>query len=140
MLNFCKTIQLALRCPLPNLVSETLFKHAFVDLGCHLGLPWVSFGLWEVCFNGISEFFHSHISLALERRELYRFSADLAKLALRIAERHGSSGEKWFVPYITTAHNQTDGAAVERKSFFVPWFLVSTMCTFEQIFLVWSKP
>lgn len=29
-----------------------------------------------------------------ERRTLYRFSADLAKLALRIAERHGGSGEK----------------------------------------------
>ncbi|KAF8912937.1 dual-domain HisK/Mak2 protein kinase [Gymnopilus junonius] len=29
-----------------------------------------------------------------ERREMYRFSADLAKLALRIAERYGSSGEK----------------------------------------------
>ncbi|KAF9473185.1 hypothetical protein BDN70DRAFT_997771 [Pholiota conissans] len=29
-----------------------------------------------------------------ERRELHRFSADLAKLAIRIAERHGSSGEK----------------------------------------------
>ncbi|KAK0208888.1 hypothetical protein DFS33DRAFT_1254916 [Desarmillaria ectypa] len=29
-----------------------------------------------------------------EQRELYRFSADLARLALRIAERHGSSSEK----------------------------------------------
>ncbi len=34
---------------------------------------------------------------AAEQRELYRFSADLARLALRIAERHGSSSEKWFV-------------------------------------------
>ncbi|KAJ3713607.1 histidine kinase [Lentinula raphanica] len=31
---------------------------------------------------------------AAERRELYRFSADLAKLAIRIADVHGSSGEK----------------------------------------------
>ncbi|KAK0233760.1 dual-domain HisK/Mak2 protein kinase [Armillaria fumosa] len=31
---------------------------------------------------------------AAEQRELYRFSADLARLALRIAERHGSSSEK----------------------------------------------
>lgn len=29
-----------------------------------------------------------------ERREMYRFSVDLGKLALRIADRHGSSGEK----------------------------------------------
>ena len=35
---------------------------------------------------------------AAERRELYRFSTDLAKLALRIADAHGSSMEKWFVP------------------------------------------
>jgi hypothetical protein len=121
-------------------VFETLFKHLFVDLGCHLGLPWVSFGLWEVHPTGVSEFFHSYISRSSGRRELYRFSADLAKLALRIAERHGSSGEKWFVPFITTAPNQTDGEPVELKSFFVPWFLVSTICTFEQTFLVWSKP
>jgi hypothetical protein len=32
---------------------------------------------------------------AAERRELYRFSCDMGKLALKIAERHGSSGEKW---------------------------------------------
>jgi hypothetical protein len=31
---------------------------------------------------------------AAERRELYRFSVDLAKLGLRVAERHGSSMEK----------------------------------------------
>ncbi|KAJ3807998.1 dual-domain HisK/Mak2 protein kinase [Lentinula aff. lateritia] len=31
---------------------------------------------------------------AAERRDLYRFSSDLAKLALRIADVHGSSGEK----------------------------------------------
>jgi hypothetical protein len=35
------------------------------------------------------------ITAAAEGRELYRFSVDLAKLALRIAERHGTSGEKW---------------------------------------------
>ncbi|KAJ3513116.1 hypothetical protein NLJ89_g3133 [Agrocybe chaxingu] len=33
-------------------------------------------------------------ALGAERRELYRFSTDIAKLALRIADRHGSSGEK----------------------------------------------
>lgn len=35
---------------------------------------------------------------AAERRDLYRFSSDLAKLALRIADVHGSSGEKWYFP------------------------------------------
>lgn len=33
---------------------------------------------------------------AAERRELYRFSADLGKLALRIADHFGTSYEKWF--------------------------------------------
>jgi hypothetical protein len=32
---------------------------------------------------------------AAERRGLYRFSVDLAKLALRIADKHGNSSEKW---------------------------------------------
>lgn len=36
---------------------------------------------------------------AAEQRELYRFSADLGKLALRIAERHGSTGEKWYATF-----------------------------------------
>lgn len=35
------------------------------------------------------------IQAAAEKRELYRFSSDLGKLALLIADRHGSSGEKW---------------------------------------------
>lgn len=34
---------------------------------------------------------------AAERRELYRFSADLGKLALRLADQYGSSHEKWSV-------------------------------------------
>lgn len=31
---------------------------------------------------------------AAERRDLYRFSADLGRLGLRIAEAHGTSAEK----------------------------------------------
>jgi hypothetical protein len=34
-------------------------------------------------------------SAAAGRREMYRFSVDLAKLALDIAELHGGSKEKW---------------------------------------------
>ena len=34
---------------------------------------------------------------AAERRELFRFSADLGKLALRIADQYGTSFEKWLV-------------------------------------------
>lgn len=35
---------------------------------------------------------------AAERKELYRFSVDLGKLALRIAERHGTNADRWYVP------------------------------------------
>jgi biotin synthase-like enzyme len=34
---------------------------------------------------------------AAERKELYRFSVDLGKLALRIAERHGTNADRWYV-------------------------------------------
>jgi hypothetical protein len=36
-------------------------------------------------------------TVAAERKELYLFSTDIAKVALRIAEKHGSTGEKWYV-------------------------------------------
>ncbi len=32
---------------------------------------------------------------AAENRKKYRFSSDLSKLALRIADRYGTSSEKW---------------------------------------------
>ncbi len=34
---------------------------------------------------------------AAERKELYRFSVDLGRLALRIAERHGTNADRWYV-------------------------------------------
>ena len=39
------------------------------------------------------------LGAAAERRELYRFSADLGKLALRLADQYGSSHEKWYEVY-----------------------------------------
>ncbi|KAI0028278.1 histidine kinase [Vararia minispora EC-137] len=44
--------------------------------------------------RGTSLGFLFALEAAAERRELYRFSADLGKLALRISERFGSSSEK----------------------------------------------
>lgn len=35
-------------------------------------------------------------AVAAERKELYLFSTNIAKVALRIAEKHGSTGEKWY--------------------------------------------
>ncbi|KAJ3761553.1 dual-domain HisK/Mak2 protein kinase [Lentinula raphanica] len=59
-------------------LTSSPYKHNFrhgISTGTALGFFWALGG-------------------AAERRELYRFSADLAKLAIRIADVHGSSGEK----------------------------------------------
>jgi hypothetical protein len=62
--------------------------------GTTLGFFWALGGIRctdEISFHLLTD----SMAASAERRELYRFSVDLAKLALRIAERHGSSGEKW---------------------------------------------
>jgi hypothetical protein len=68
-----------------------------------LGLEWrevqlsVSFGLLEVCPEFCKAFRCIEKStVAAERKEMYRFSVDMAKLALRIADRYSGSGEKWY--------------------------------------------
>jgi hypothetical protein len=40
------------------------------------------------------------LAAAAERKELYRFSVDLGKLALGIAERYGTNADRWHVPII----------------------------------------
>ncbi|KAJ3802608.1 hypothetical protein GGU11DRAFT_813370 [Lentinula aff. detonsa] len=75
--------------------SPTPFSFAEV-IG--LTLQRTIFDVHGCCRSGISTgtalgFFWA-LGGAAERRELYRFSADLAKLAIRIADVHGSSGEK----------------------------------------------
>jgi len=73
--------------------------------------------------------------VAAERRELYRFSTDMGKLALSIADKHGSTGEKWyhlssalvFLLYISTT--------VVLWFSSVPWFLVTIPCIFAAISL-----
>ena len=63
--------------------------------------PWASFGLSEVtspraqCFRRVPLLTPLAYIAAAERRELFRFSADLGKLALRIADQYGTSFEKW---------------------------------------------
>lgn len=80
------------------------------------------------------------ILFGLERRELHRFSADLAKLAIRIADRHGSSGEKWLVTLCFAPSGETRYiTAVGHKYFSVQWCPDLTTSTYEQIFLAWNK-
>ena len=76
-------------------------KDAYVPvaLGWHPVLLKGSFGLSVVRMYQLSDAALIKFTW-IERRELHRFSADLAKLAIRIADRHGSSGEKWSVLFV----------------------------------------
>ncbi|KAF6766466.1 dual-domain HisK/Mak2 protein kinase [Ephemerocybe angulata] len=59
-----------------------------------IGLTTIQLALRSGMAPGTALGFFWALGAAAERRELYRFSSDLAKLALRIAETHGSSSEK----------------------------------------------
>ncbi|KAH6917111.1 dual-domain HisK/Mak2 protein kinase [Coprinopsis sp. MPI-PUGE-AT-0042] len=63
----------------------------FLDV---IGLTTIQLALRSGMSPGTALGFFWAIGAAGERRELYRFSADIAKLALRIAEKHGNSAEK----------------------------------------------
>ncbi|KDR85277.1 hypothetical protein GALMADRAFT_218372 [Galerina marginata CBS 339.88] len=65
--------------------------YSFADI---IGLTTIKLALRSGMAPGTALGFFWALGASAERRELYRFSADLAKLALRIAERYGSSGEK----------------------------------------------
>jgi hypothetical protein len=45
---------------------------------------------------GTANGFFWALPAAAERRGLYRFAADLGRLALQIADKHGTMAEKWF--------------------------------------------
>ncbi|KAF9654281.1 histidine kinase [Thelephora ganbajun] len=59
-----------------------------------IGLTTIKLALRSGMSPGTSMGFFWVLGVSAERRELYRFSADLGKLALRIAEKHGSSMDK----------------------------------------------
>ncbi|KAK2461712.1 hypothetical protein APHAL10511_006175 [Amanita phalloides] len=58
------------------------------------GLTTIQLALRSGMTPGTTLGFFWALGAAAERRELYRFSTDLAKLALRIADKYGNSGEK----------------------------------------------
>lgn len=64
--------------------------------GTALGFFWALVGVYRECLSAIACLVTS--AAAAERKELYRFSVDLGKLALRIAERHGTNADRWHVP------------------------------------------
>lgn len=60
--------------------------------GTAIGFFWALGGM---CTHFFLRTGFNQISIAAaERRDLYRFSADLGRLGLRIAEAHGTSAEK----------------------------------------------
>ncbi|KIL70561.1 hypothetical protein M378DRAFT_194875 [Amanita muscaria Koide BX008] len=64
------------------------------DLADVIGLTIIQLALRYGMTPGTTLGFFWALGAAAERRGLYRFSADLAKLALRIADKHGNSSEK----------------------------------------------
>ncbi|KAJ3003995.1 hypothetical protein NUW54_g5022 [Trametes sanguinea] len=62
-----------------------------------IGLTTIQLALRAGMCPGTALGFFWALGAAAERRELYRFSADLGKLALRIADQYGTSFEKWCV-------------------------------------------
>ncbi|KAA1468392.1 histidine kinase [Dentipellis sp. KUC8613] len=63
----------------------------FADI---IGLTTIQLALRSGMSPGTALGFFWTLGAAAEKKELYRFSADLGKLALRIAQRHGTSSEK----------------------------------------------
>jgi hypothetical protein len=61
--------------------------------GTALGFFWA---LGGICNHSFSVPTVDPPSATAERKELYRFSADMGKLALCIAEKYGGNGEKWY--------------------------------------------
>lgn len=84
---------------------------------------------------------YSYITLlaAAERKELYRFSVDLGKLALRIAERHGTNADRWYVPLASYYPYSTYSSAA-RWSCIVPWSPPMKTYISGQISPDWRKP
>ncbi|KAF8349828.1 hypothetical protein F5887DRAFT_942564 [Amanita rubescens] len=68
-----------------------LSRYALTDI---IGLTTIQLALRSGITPGSTLGFFWALGAAAERRELYRFSTDLAKLALRIADKHGNSGDK----------------------------------------------
>ncbi|TFK40893.1 dual-domain HisK/Mak2 protein kinase [Crucibulum laeve] len=64
---------------------------AFSDI---IGLTTIQLALRSGMSPGTALGIFWSLGAVAEKRELYRFSADLGKLALQIADRHGSMGEK----------------------------------------------
>jgi heme/copper-type cytochrome/quinol oxidase subunit 3 len=80
---------------------EILFVYSSWDSsgmspGTALGFFWALTGVHRKHLSAITPLTTS--AAAAERKELYRFSVDLGKLALRIAECHGTNSDRWYAP------------------------------------------
>jgi len=64
--------------------------------GTALGFFWALTGVHRKRLSVITPLTTS--AAAAERKELYRFSVELGKLALRISELHGTNADRWYAP------------------------------------------
>lgn len=62
--------------------------------GTAIGFFWALGGTSLYQWATLSHRFTNSLAAA-ERKDLYRLSVDLAQVALKIADRHGGSGDKW---------------------------------------------
>jgi hypothetical protein len=73
--------------------------------GTALGFFWALGGVDRHILPTVSSLIA--LAAAAERKELYRFSVDLGKLALRIVERHGTNADRWYASFCSiTVHTQ----------------------------------
>jgi hypothetical protein len=56
----------------------------------------VPFFYYRRCVHHEEQLLYHSNNIAADKRGLYRFAVDLGKLALDIADRHGSNGNKWY--------------------------------------------
>ena len=73
---------------------------------------------------------------AAERRELYRFSADLGKLALHLADQYGSNHEKWSANCFVQWHEVLKSSLLaDHYCCSLRWSQVTTVYTYARTLL-----
>ncbi|GJE87861.1 histidine kinase [Phanerochaete sordida] len=113
----------------------------FADI---IGLTTIRLALRAGMCPGTALGFFWALAAAAERRELYRFSADLGKLALRLADQYGSSHEKCralllFAPLVSgydSAHYRTNIPRLEQALKFGQSAGDRLYCSFSSLHLV----
>jgi hypothetical protein len=101
--------------------------------GTALGFFWALGGVDRYISSTIN--YLIALTAAAERKQLYRFSVDLGKLALRIVERHGTNADRWHVTFIAASLSYIFNApSVALWSCIAPWCPLMITFTSAQTF------